>query len=135
MSSYSKATRKELRNTGLVVGIAFLVLGGIMLIHPGKVPPPVLFGIGGVLLLLGLLAPPLLRPFHFLWMKLAEGLGYVMNRVILGLLFFIFFTLTGLVVRLIGRDLLQRNYRRRSESYWVDRTEPAAPPERYERQF
>ncbi len=139
MSSYASATRKELRGTGLVVGIAFSVLAVLQILFHGKLAQPpalyVLFGLSGVLILLGLLAPGLLRPFHFVWMKFSLALGYVMNRVILGLLFFIFFTLTALVLRIIGRDTLQRNFAKKSESYWVPRTEPPATAERYERQF
>jgi hypothetical protein len=135
MSAYGKATRKELRSTGLVVGTAFLVLGVLMWWRRGKVPPQVFYALGGVLLVLGLIAPALLRPFHFVWMKLAEGMGWVMNRVILGLVFFVFFTLTSLVIRLMRRDLLRRDFRVRAESYWVPRPETDVPPERYERQF
>jgi hypothetical protein len=72
---------------------------------------------GSLLVLLALTAPSLLRPFHFLWMKLSWVLGLVMNRVILGLLFFVFFTLTGLIGRLAGRDPLQLKFRKPRESY------------------
>lgn len=135
MTSYSKATKKELRNTGLVVGGAFLVLGVVMLFKHGRVPPPIMFAIGGVLVLLGLLAPALLRPFHFVWMKFAEGMGWVMNRVILGILFFIFLSPGAVLIRLFGRDLLKRHFNQRAESYWVGKPEPVGGAERYERQF
>jgi hypothetical protein len=68
-------------------------------------------------------------------MKLAQGMGWVMNRVLLGIVFFVLFTLTGLVIRLIGRDVLQRDFRRRAGTYWVPRPERPVTPERYERQF
>ncbi len=139
MSSYSQATRKELRNTGLVVGIAFGVLAVLQILLHGKLSKPpgpaILFAVSGVLILLGLLAPALLRPFHFLWMKLSLALGYVMNRVILGLLFFIFLTPGAILLRVFGRDLMHRRFNRRAESYWVHRTEAPVAPERYERQF
>lgn len=137
--SHWKATRKQLRGTGLVVGIALGVFTGLqMLFHGHLSHPPTpyyLFGASALLILLGLLAPGLLRPFHFIWMKFAEALGWVMNRVILGILFFIFFTLTGLVIRLIGRDVLDKDFRRKRESYWIRRSDPERPRERYERQF
>jgi hypothetical protein len=134
-----RATKKELRNTGLIVGIAFAVFGGLQLLFHGRLRGApwiyLLFGLAGVLILLALLAPALLRPFHFLWMKLSEALGWVMNRVLLGILFFVFITLTALVLRALRRDALRRDFRRREKSYWVARGPGPVPPERYERQF
>jgi hypothetical protein len=68
-------------------------------------------------------------------MKLSAVLGWIMNRVLLGVLFYIFFTCTALVLRLIGRDALDRNFRRPRDSYWVPKPGAVPPPERYERQF
>jgi len=133
--SYWEATRKQLRSTGLLVGSAFLVLGLLQFLLHGKIPFGPLFGLGGVLLLLGLIAPSLLRPFHWIWMKLSHALGWVMTRLILGILFFVILTSFGLVLRLFGRDILTRDWRRREKSYWLPREEAIPPPERYERQF
>jgi len=132
---YSEATRKDLRGTGVVVGIACIVLGILQFLFHGKIDPVILGIAGGILILLGLVLPEALRPFHYVWMKLAHVLGYVMNRVILGLLFYIVFTLMSLILRLIGRDAMTRDFRKRQESYWVHRPETDVVPERYERQF
>jgi hypothetical protein len=135
----AKATKKELRNTGLVVGTAFLVLGALQILLHGRLSrPPVIygvFGLGAVLFLLGLIAPAVLRPFHFVWMKLSEAIGWVMNRLLLGILFFVFMTLTAMVLRIIRRDVLKRSFRARQDSYWVVRPDSPIRPERYERQF
>ena len=137
--SKPKATRKELRGTGLTVGIALLVVGVAQLIFHGRLSHQpaisILFGCAGLLLVLAIAAPTLLRPFHFVWMKLAEGLGWVMNRVLLGIFFFIFMTLGAIVLRLIRRDVLHRDFKKRSPSYWTARPEAPVAPERYERQF
>jgi hypothetical protein len=64
----SRATKKELRNTGLVVGAAFAVVGLLQIIFHGRLSHApwlqVFFGLAAVLILLGLAAPALLRPFH-----------------------------------------------------------------------
>ena len=135
MSTYRSATRKDLRGTGLVVGIACCVLGVLQILLHGKIPPVYLFSIGGVLIVLGLALPELLRPFHYLWMKFSLVLGWMMNRIILGVLFFVFFTFMALIIRLIGRDILHRDFHKRQDSYWVPKTEATPEPERYERQF
>ena len=137
--SYRGATRREMRGTGYVVGGALAVLGILQLVLHGRLshPPAIymLFGASAVLLLLAALTPGLLRPFHWAWMKLAEGLGWVMNRVLLGITFFVLFTLTGLIVRLVRRDALHLDFRAKRESYWRLRPGEPPPPERYERQF
>jgi len=73
-------------------------------------------------------------------MKFALALGFVMNRVILAVIFFVLITGLGLVQRVVGRDRLYRKFtpfarRERSESLWVLRKVPDPAPESYERQF
>jgi MFS family permease len=128
-------TRKDLRNFGLLVGGAFAVLATLQLLLHGILNPYVLYGIAAVLLLLGLVAPQVLRPVHLVWMKLGQALGYVMNRVILGLIFFVIFTLVAAFMRLFRRDTLKIRGSEKRDSYWQIREEPPSPPERYERQF
>jgi hypothetical protein len=134
-----RATKKELRNTGLIVGIAFAVFGALQILFHGRLQAApwiqIFFGLGGLLVLLGLVAPALLRPFHFVWMKLAEALGWVMNRLLLGILFYVFITLTALILKALRRDALRLDFRKRQDSYWVMREQAPVPPERYERQF
>lgn len=130
-----RATTKELREFGLVVGIAFSVLATLMWWRHGKVDPRVFYGISGFLILAGLAVPAILRPFQWGWMRLALVLGWVMNRVLLGLIFFIVFTLVATIMRVIRRDALHRRIDRGAESYWHMRTEGPVPAERYERQF
>ena len=79
--------------------------------------------IGAMLLLLGLVAPKLLKWPSALWWKLAMALGYVNARVILTIAFLLVLTPIACVWRLIGRDPLGK--RRESWSGWT------AYPQRY----
>ncbi len=135
-----KASRRELRSFGLVVGGAFGALGVLQYVLKGAIPPGPLLGVSVVLVGLGLGAPAALRPVHYIWMKFALALGFVMNRVILAVIFFVLITGLGLVQRVVGRDRLYRKFtpfarRERSESLWVLRKVPDPAPESYERQF
>jgi hypothetical protein len=138
-TSFRGATVKEIRSTGFVVGGAFGLLALAQVLFHGKLSRPpgicILSSASLLLLLLAWVAPATLRPFHWAWMKLAEAIGWVMNRVLLGITFFVLFTLTGLVVRLIGRDALHRDFRTRRESHWTPRRGEPPTPDRYERQF
>jgi hypothetical protein len=130
-----KATTKELREFGLVVGIAFSVLATLMWWKHGKVDPRIFYSISAFLILAGLTVPRILRPFQWAWMRLALVLGWVMNRVLLGLIFFIIFTFVATIMRLIKRDVLHRKIDREAGSYWHLRTDGPVPAERYEHQF
>lgn len=130
----ARAERRRLRGFGLTVGLAFVILAAFLL---WKTRPtwPLFGGLGALLVLLGLVVPALLRPVERLWMKLARALGWVMTRVILGLIFLLLFTPAGLALRLLGKDPLELRLDRRASSYWRPRTDQDRSPARMERMF
>ena len=65
---------------------------------------------------------------------LAEALSFVSTRVVLGLVFFLAVTPTGVVKRLTGWDPLGRR-RSRRESYWVPYPERQRDPKHFEKMF
>jgi hypothetical protein len=129
-----RATKKELREFGLVVGAAFAILATLQLIFHGKLDPKILYGIAAFLAISGLLVPRILRPFQWAWMKLALAMGWVMNRVLLGVIFFVVFTFVATIMRIVRRDEL--NMRKETkDSYWHMRELKPVDRDRYERQF
>lgn len=135
MSQTGRATKKQLREFGLVVGIAFAILATLQLLLHGKLNPMVLYAISGFLIVSGLLVPGILRPFNYVWMKISVVLGWIMNRVLLGVIFFVIFTLVATIMRLSKRDALHRKKDPAATSFWLTRPNTATPAERYERQF
>jgi hypothetical protein len=129
--------RARLRRFGVTIGLAFWVLGALVLWrHRAWLPIPALFGaLGAALLLLAGLAPVWLRPIEWAWMKLANALGWVMTRVVLGVIFLLVFTPAGLIRRLLGKDPLELRFDHRAASYWHARTEADPSPERMEKMF
>jgi hypothetical protein len=77
---------------------------------------------GAILLLMGGVMPTALAPVYRGWMLLAEGLGWVNTRVILGVVFYTVFTPVGLVMRLFQRDPLRRRYEPLAPTYRVMRS-------------
>jgi len=69
----------------------------------------VLGGIGAVLLVLGLVAPPLLKYPSKYWWKFSLAFGRVMARFWLSLLFLLVLTPVSFIWRLMGRDPLARS--------------------------
>lgn len=129
-----KSFRRE-REFGLVVG-GVLVLLSSWWLYRGKFASvsPITLPLGWLLVLLGLLWPKALIWPNRGWMLLAEGLSFVMTRIILGIVFFLIMTPIGVVKRLSGWDPLDRRSGRRS-SYWRPYSERQRNPRHYEKMF
>lgn len=83
---------------------------------------------------LGLLAPHLIRPVWAASLIVTFPIGWLLSRVLLGVLYYGLFTPFALVFRLIGRDSLARHRRPTGETYWIPK--PAITDlRRYYRQF
>lgn len=128
------STRSELRNFGLVVGIAFTLLGALLLWR-NRPAWPYLGGTGLALILLGLAAPALLKPFQKVWMTLAVLMGWVTTRIILCLLFFLVLTPMALIARVAGHRFLDRAPGESGDSYWNRRDGDEHGREHFERQY
>lgn len=119
-----KSTRNELRKFGFTMS-AVLLLVAAFLFWKQKPSMQYLLYAGLGLGVLGLILPQLLRPFYYFWMALAVLMGFVMTRVILTLLYFGLFTPIAVLVRLLGKDLLEERWNKNAETYWSKR--PSAP--------
>ena len=85
--------------------------------------------------LLTLIRAQWLTPLNRAWMKLGELMGAVVNPLMLGLIFFGVFTPTGIVMRLMGRDALTRQWEPERRSYWVKRNPPDSTRDSFENMF
>jgi hypothetical protein len=128
-------TFRQGREFGLVVGLIATAMGGWWLYRGrfGAAARPVLL-LGLCLLILGSLAPAALRYPYRLWMRLAEGISFVMTRVILAIVFFGIVTPIGLLRKASGADPLRRRARP-AESYWWPYPARQRDPKQYEKMF
>jgi hypothetical protein len=111
----------ELRKFGLVSGAIVVVLFGLLL--------PWLFGFpwprwpwvfSGVLFLWALVAPASLYIVYKYWMKFGHIAGWINTRIILGVLFFLVFFPTGVMMRLFASDPMRRKLDSGSKSYRIE---------------
>jgi hypothetical protein len=123
-----------LRRFALTVAAPLALLAGWGAWRGHTFLPALLGGLAGVLAGFALAAPGLLRPIHTVWMQGAEALGWLNTRLLLGLVYFLIMTPTGLLLRLLGRDPLDRQLRDRP-SYWRKREPHPDPRGTLERQF
>jgi saxitoxin biosynthesis operon SxtJ-like protein len=117
-----KATRKELRQFGLVVGTVFTVIGLWPLVFRGEPLRLWAIGVGGLLIACGGVLPSLLAPIHTGWMWVGHILGWINTRILLGIVFYALVTPIGIVLRLMGKDTMRQTFAESSKTYRVLRS-------------
>jgi hypothetical protein len=84
--------------------------------------------------LLAIVVPQLLTPFNWIWMRLGDLIGKVVNPVTLGIIFFVLITPIAFISRLFGRDALSLK-KSNVSSYWIDRIPPGPAGDSFKNQF
>jgi len=131
----SNLTKKDLRQFGIVLGIILGVLGGLHFLKGHPAAWKWFCGSGAVVLLLGVLCPGVLGPAFRVFTKAAHAIGWFNTRVILILVYYLLLTPTGLIMKLCGKDLLDRKIDRGCQSYWRERKNITATVEGLGKQF
>ncbi len=107
-----------LRRFGLIFALIITTIFGIvfpLLSGAGFVLIP--WVVGGVFLVWALVAPRTIRPFYRLWMRFGLFMSAIMNRLILGIVFYLIIFPFGIVLRLRGLDPLNRKWSGAVKSY------------------
>jgi hypothetical protein len=92
-------------------------------------------GLGGAALGLALFVlPQSARPFYHIWYFAACCIGIVVSNALLVCFYYLVITPFGLIMRLCGRDPMNRAWNPGATTYWKG-AEKQVDPERYFRQF
>ena len=78
--------------------------------------------------------PVVARPIYVIWHAVGGVLGFCISNLLLILVFYLVITPVGLLVRLFGKDPLERKWDVDAGSYWRDAEKPVDAT-RYFRQF
>ncbi|MGD8295947.1 MAG: hypothetical protein PVG67_06115 [Desulfobacterales bacterium] len=81
------------------------------------------------------LMPVLLKPIYIGWLKIAHFIGSKVTILILTIFFYFVMTPAALLKRIFGGRPLPVKPDPDAETYWVTRTEPAQPKERFLKRF
>ena len=76
-----------------------------------------------IFLIVTLIKSELLLPLNKLWMRFGLLLGMIVSPIVLGIIFFGFFTPIAVLMRLSGRDELRLKFGQK-KSHWMARSEP-----------
>ena len=110
------------KNFGIVFFIVFFLIGIYPFLNGNDFRIWSLL-ISLVFLILGLINSKILTPLNKLWFKFGLFLGKIVSPLVMGFIFFIVVTPTGIIMRLIRKDLLNLKYNQK-KTYWIDKTGP-----------
>ena len=107
------------RNFGIVFSIVFLIIALWPLLKQNDLRLWSLI-VSGIFFALGLLNSKLLLPLNKIWFKFGILLGSIIAPIVMGIVFFLVVTPTGLIMKLLRKDLLNLK-KNKKETYWLDK--------------
>ena len=110
------------RSFGIVFFVVFLLISIYPLINDESIRIWSLI-VSLIFLSLGIINSNILSPLNKLWFKFGIFLGKIISPLVMGIIFFLVVTPIGLIMRLIGKDVLNLRYND-YKSYWIEKTGP-----------
>ena len=107
------------RNFGIVFFIVFLIIALWPILKQNEIRIWSLI-ISFIFFVLGLINSRLLTPLNKLWFKFGILLGNIISPIIMGIVFFLVVTPTGLIMRFFRKDILKLK-KNSSDSYWINK--------------
>jgi hypothetical protein len=91
--------------------------------------------LAALLLAAALVRPALLNPLNRAWLQFGLLLHKIVSPLVMALIFYGAVWPTGLVMRMLGKDLLRLKRQPDAASYWIERQPPGPLPETMKDQF
>jgi hypothetical protein len=107
------------RSFGIVFFIFFLIIAIYPLLESGEIRIWS-FILSLIFLILGLINSEILTPLKQLWFKFGLLLGKFISPIVMGFVFFIVVTPTGLIMKLLKKDILKLQ-KNTSKTYWIEK--------------
>lgn len=126
---------KDLRQFGITLSLILILLGAIHFVRHRMVISQWFFSIGLIVLCLSALKPVLLRSVYAVFLKIAHAIGWFNTRVILIVIFFVVVTPISVIIRIFGKDPLNRKIDKGAPTYWTKRQKESSVRTSLERQF
>ena len=105
------------KSFGIVFFTFFLIIAFWPLINDGNIRIWSL-AVSIIFLILGIANAKILTPLNNLWFKFGLFLGKIVSPIVMGIIFFFVVTPTGIIMRLIRKDLLNLK-KNNSNTYWI----------------
>lgn len=126
MSEYKQYIELESgseKSFGIIFAVVFLLISLYLLEeNKGLHLWPLIISL--IFFLLAYLAPKVLSVPNKLWFKLGIGVGSIFAPFVMAVIYFSTVVPIGLIMKLIGKDLLRQKLDKNAKSYWIERNEP-----------
>ena len=123
ISRYVSTEQSSEKSFGVVFSIVFLIVALYPLITSEGLRIWALV-VSIIFFLLAFLAPKILVLPNKLWFKFGLLIGSIVAPIVMAFVYFVTVLPTGLIMRLLGKDLLKQKLDKNAKSYWVKRSEP-----------
>ena len=107
------------RNFGIVFSIVFLIIAIWPILNQNEIRIWSMM-ISFIFLILGLINSKFLSPLNKAWFKFGLILGSLIAPIVMGIVFFLVVTPTGLIMKALGKDLLGLK-RNKNNTYWLEK--------------
>ena len=107
------------RNFGIVFSIVFLIIAIWPILNQNEIRIWSII-ISLIFLILGLINSKFLSPLNKAWFKFGLILGSVIAPVVMGAIYFLVVTPTGLIMKALGKDILGLK-RNKNSTYWLEK--------------
>ena len=125
---------RDIRKFGAIGSLFFGTLLAVA-VWRDQTPVALFFGLLTLLSNGFLLMPVQMKPVYTGWLKIAHFMGSKVTLVMLGIIFYFVITPAALLKRIFGGRPLPIKPDPDAETYWVTRSEPAQPTERFPKRF
>ena len=123
ISRHVSTEQSSEKSFGIVFSIVFLIVALYPLINSESLRIWALV-VSIIFFLLAFLAPKILVLPNKLWFKFGLLLGSIVAPIVMAFVYFVTVPPTGLIMRLLGKDLLKQKLDKNAKSYWLKRDEP-----------
>ena len=106
------------QNFGFVFFIFFLVIALWPVLNENEIRLWSLL-ISIIFFILGIINSKFLTPLNKLWFRLGIFLGNFISPIVMGFIFFLVVTPTGLIMKLFGKDILR--LKKNKTTYWINK--------------
>jgi|TARA_B100001094_G_C17969987_1_gene689820 hypothetical protein len=108
------------RSFGILFSIVFLIITFWPVISSKQ--PYYWFLVPSIIFIaIAILKPKFLAPLNKLWIRFGNVLGAVIAPLVMAIIFFVVLTPIGLLMKIIGKDLLKVKFYKKINSYWIKR--------------
>jgi hypothetical protein len=115
---------KKLQTFAYIWGFIFITIALYPLLKSGEIK------VWSVVVSITFISTANIRPlfllgFYNLWTKIGDVIGGIISKIIMFILYFGLFTPISIVLKLLGKDLLDKKVEKSRNSYWIERkTQP-----------